>query len=1194
MSNESILKAIENSNYSKKEQLAAEMREILALKVDRNIKGALKETTDRLIEILEGGRNREVAKIVRSIRGIVQPIIDVLNGKEASNEWPKDIPTMEYLLAFEMGAGKKIEEMRTNDSQDVEFFLDSIPVNRKPHTLFTIVARGLFGTQEIAKGKQACIAIRNGEKLNEVKRLVEQANEVNRDYLLAFEDGTHQKLEEMSLKDYKKYIFFIGKIQLKRSPATIFEAIAKKVLNSKELPKGKKICIFLRDGKTIEEAKGLIEGIDSAKLINREYLTSFEKGAGRKLEEISINGDNKISFFIGPVNLERTPNSLFLWIAINILNCKEKAKAKQFCIYVRDGKTFDEAKMLAQEGSSRIEDEEFEKLSTLKLEEAIALLQDDPLKLKRYLQFAHPELSPDDVNKLVTTTFTGLHPDYLESRENKYLKWKEKIARPTLDPVPRQTTENMIILSGKASDCTHVFIAGVYTRRKKVEDDGTFSITVPLQVGKLNKMRIMSLDITNEKRSPQVFSEVEQKGKPDDTKALVKLLSDLGTQVRKDIQQDPGRMRYLQQSMEQSLIKKFGQRFSNGESYVRTLMADPTTSPTMRQVLQFVLRKFTKIQSMEMPGIISEDSFKFFQKYCVADIRRRIEEGLPGVILANDPGTGKTRIVQGATADMHTTVISPNAVVAAWDSEGGKVLENANVTALHGVASTIRKERLRTIQKLKITLDTPQHIYTNRDFLREIGDEERFKLLSDTQTIVVEDEAHSRHSEQSFQTKGAQKLRTFFRILVTATPSKDPKTFRRMMAIFKPKDKRFSSDVSFTKAFPGNDPKALKTLNLLQEEFTIRFRKEDVMEAVDPKRSLSQQTDRLPSKEFIPEDESVFTMSTEQAESIYEIFTDWQGWCERNNKYIPKDQTAHEDGLRTSSGFAKKHAMRQVINNPHYINSSKQDLKLKKTREWVEKFLAEGRKVVIFCAYQSQAEKYEQDFADLNPAVYTGKTGKKKDLRCVKGETEESKSDWVLDENNYPIEDENGEQMSALEYERVTFQNTDDRRLLIATYDAGAVGTTFTAGKAMILDDCPRDCIEEIQAEDRIHRIDPDRLTHAEVKYVKLQSRYPKSFIESVKKRWLVRIKDEYSEFSTQKEAEDYIEHLEELKQTSSDLVLGDPEILNAYEHFFANGTYDRVQTTNLRTQRLRFHLINDGIEDKSALQKGDKSFPGI
>jgi SNF2 family DNA or RNA helicase len=912
-----------------------------------------------------------------------------------------------------------------------------------------------------------------------------------------------------------------------------------------------------------------------------------------------FNSYKKILFFITREEFieyfkeKKIPNKKWMsssWLNRNKFSGLYDRIVKRFGTWERFLKFMDEEEIETED--------EFDKISGLGIEESIALLQDDPLKLKRYLQFAHPELTEEEIDRLVQRSFKGLRSGKVEKNEDKYLLWEIDLDDVTFDEeIPRETKENTLTISGKSGEGSHMFVAGAYTRRKKVESDGSWSITIPLKVGEINEIRIMSLDRENELRSKQLCFDIAQEGEQDDILSLVQLLSELGAEVHRGIQENPGRFKYLCQTMEQSLIKKFGRSFADGEKYVQGIIEKEGISPSMRRVLKTVLKKFQSIHDAELPGVI-EGSLLFFQKYCAYDIRRRMEEGLPGVILANDPGLGKTRTVQAATADRHTTVITPNSVVSSWEEESGRVMENTDgVLALHGLDHTIRKEMLRTRRSLRETLEEGEvhHTYLNREFLRKTTDTERFSLLSDSQTVVVHDEAHSRTIESSEQSKGAKMLEADFQLLVTATPFKNPVQFRRMMAVLKPDDVRFKSDKAFLKAFPAKDPDALKTLSLLKEEVTLRFRKEDVMETVDPGQSLDQQRHKLPMKTYIaPEERGAFTMSMDQAWSAYEMFVKWPTWCKKNNKYIPKDALATEDGLRTSNGFAKKHALRQTVNNPQYINSEAKDAKLEEMKKIVQSCLAEGRKIVIFCAYEAQVEKYAKEFAKLNPAIYSGATSKngiRKDAsgrnsKFKKGDAGDQSHGWILDGKGYPIPSVDGDCMSELDYERITFQNAPERQLMIATYDAGSVGTTFTAGKAMIFDDIPRDCVEEIQAEDRIHRIDPNRLTHSDVKYFHMKSAYPEEFLEATKKRWVVRDGSGYKEFFSVASAQKFAQaNAKDEKEE---------EVHNAYTLFFAQGTYDEVQSANLVTQRIMFRLINDGIGDESLLKTNQMHFEGI
>ena len=148
--------------------------------------------------------------------------------------------------------------------------------------------------------------------------------------------------------------------------------------------------------------------------------------------------------------------------------------------------------------------------------------------------------------------------------------------------------------------------------------------------------------------------------------------------------------------------------------------------------------------------------------------------------------------------------------------------------------------------------------------------------------------------------------------------------------------------------------------------------------------------------------------------------------------------------------------------------------------------------------------------------------------------------------------------------------------MIICTYSAGAVGVTFTKGKASIEDDLPEDCVADIQSEYRTCRIDHEHLTHYDINHYSMISRYSPRFLGRMKKCWVRRLDDgTYEEVRSKKVAE--------------------KECLpSAYDEFFAQGTYDQVHFGNLGVQRTIFHLVNDGIADDSLLEENKMTIPGI
>jgi hypothetical protein len=261
-----------------------------------------------------------------------------------------------YLLAFEIGATKQLEEIDSSDSTQVIFMTGKTECSRSPQAIFVAVANELLQHGATAlRGKQLCIHIRNGHSSAEAKRLLEEAEEastVNQAYLLAYEEGAGKKLEQMNPLDSAPVDFKIGTIQMRRSPNALFGSVVGKILGAPAPAKGKQLCIHIRNGHSSAEAKRLLEEAEEAKIVNQAYLLAYEEGAGKKLEQMSINDSSTICFKIGEVSNQRSPNALFCAMSNQLLGVQKPAKGKQVCIYIRDGKTPDEARDLVQSGQN--------------------------------------------------------------------------------------------------------------------------------------------------------------------------------------------------------------------------------------------------------------------------------------------------------------------------------------------------------------------------------------------------------------------------------------------------------------------------------------------------------------------------------------------------------------------------------------------------------------------------------------------------------------------------------------------------------------------------------------------------------------------------------------------------------------------------------------------------------------------------
>ncbi|MBI2636529.1 DEAD/DEAH box helicase [Candidatus Peregrinibacteria bacterium] len=910
--------------------------------------------------------------------------------------------------------------------------------------------------------------------------------------------------------------------------------------------------------------------------INRDYLFSFEQAAGKKLEQISYLDTTLVVFTIGSEELKRSPNGLFSAVSNKILNKQNASKGKQLCIHIRDGKLPEEAKRLVERDEEGLSDAESEKLSEMNLEEVIAFFREQDggqMKLKIYLQFAYPEMSEQDIDRIVIRAFRNLYGGRTITKEEEYMQWDDDLPAPRIESgADEETDEPTVTITGTARNAECVHICGTWSRRVRVESDGSFQVTVPLHIGQMNELRLMSIDRQHQVRSRQVGLRIRQIGESDDVQELFRLLEQMSADLAHQISVDPGRREYLAECTERVLIRKFGVSFEEGETYVRELLRGRKRG-IVRDTIAHALEHFRWIDGMQLQNV-QEGSLMFFQKYCATKIRQAKTQGRRGINLCNDPGLGKTRTVWAALGDERATVFTPNSVVSTWNSEAHACLADPDLLVLDDASHGRRKRQLRS--------RTQKRVVTNTQFLQKTEDDERFQLVSGPQDTVVFDEAHNRKNEHSEQSKGARKIRHRFAVNVTATLARNPVELRRMLHTLDPDRPEFRSDHAFRLAFPANDPDALKSLKLIVDQYTIRFRKHEVMEEIDPNQPLEDQLYKLPRKERISPDElGRFEMSERQAQAIYELFMDWPEWCRKYGRYIPDDDVSREDRLWTANGLTKMHAYRQVINNPGFINDrAGQDPKAWQMQRIVKRCVKEGRKVVIFCRYEAQALKYAELLKKYHPSSYTGQVSRQ---GVVMDAASREPKRYSVDHKGHYVEDPAGEPMRMLEHECQRFQDDPKSQVLLVSYGAGSVGTTFTAGKATIYDDLPSDCKEDIQAEDRTHRIDPEHQTHAAVQYYQMQARYPRRFLERMQRTFVRKQTDDQRTIVSG--WEEYDGH-----GTPTEYDEDNPW-MTAYEVFFDQGTFDQFHSERLQNQRVMFHLINDGIGDESELTRDQAQF---
>jgi len=796
-------------------------------------------------------------------------------------------------------------------------------------------------------------------------------------------------------------------------------------------------------------------------------------------------------------------------------------------------------------------------IEELGLTDAVSLIGHDPLRMKQYINVMYPEFSEEKLNDLVSAAFHGLR---VGSKIRAFHKdYSIKLARPVRDHIIKSTGDDKFVLSGKVAPGTPFLqLLGPYYRKIVPNSDGTFSAVIPLPTkGAMNEFVLYGFDPVTKHKSAVIEVNVLHTGANLAAQEAFEALISSKKELLADVRKNPGRWQYLLKIMEQVYIRHFTYSVEDGfRILVEKIQGE--RSRLKKAILEAVLEKFRQVENISVPLNAGEHLY-FFEKYCIYHILEAKKAGRKGIILANEPGMGKTMTVLSALAGSEAVIVAPNSVVTTWGEQASKFFSSPSIQIVEG-PYVKRDEQLRNLRKRQVVV--------NVEFMRNMSPE-RIALLSRSgYGFIVIDESDYLGSKDSLQTEGTHMLRGAFKILMSATPFKKPGSLCHVLRFLSPNDPRFQKGTEFARAYQTNDVKNLNALHLLLNGLTIRFRKKDVFESYDPNIPLEEQSHRLPKQVYVgPKETGDFTLSPEQCSSILHLFTDYQSWCRAHRISGKISDEDREYVYFTEGYFSKKEALRQIMNDPIYFGRHIESPKHKKMDEIIGKELdGNGRKAIIFCRYRAQVEEYAKRYAKYGVCTYYGGVTKKSDKKEEKSDKNKVNSDGYMvgddgkviyyrtdgsgnyvfdgDHNFIPSNSREGRPLHALDRERLMFQNDPKKRVFIATYDVGSLGITLSAADVVISDDLASTYRDQFQSDDRAHRIDNERKKY-NIKYYRLRAKYPK----------------------------DFLERLKQIKQ-------------NLQDKYFSMGTYDEVQYDNLDTQKKIFHRILDGVGDEEELEK--------
>ena len=587
-----------------------------------------------------------------------------------------------------------------------------------------------------------------------------------------------------------------------------------------------------------------------------------------------------------------------------------------------------------------------------------------------------------------------------------------------------------------------------------------------------------------------------------------------------------------------------------------------------------------------MPGLRDDKELAYFyEKYVKYEIKQSQLRDEPGIVLAIEPGVGKTFMVLSVLQDEKNgaLVIAPNPVVQIWGEQQGRFFTGDKVKLLTGSSLEKVQGLLSSTEPIKVV---------NVDFLQDSTHGRLEALNKNPRQVLVLDEGHFIGNFDSNQSRQASEIKGSFKILMSATPFSSIDNIRAVMNFIEGGRPGFASRNIFGKSFNPSDPDSLRRLHFMFNQYVIRIKKKNILDTYSQnEKEFKTQKDRLPLQ--LPEVEVPFEISAHQAKEDLRIFTQWPQWQTDHDalgRLTKKDKQlkgSHSIKKPGENMFSKKHATMQNHNDPRYTGSSEDSPKwmamdelLKKEMDWTK------NKGLIFVQYVEEAKAYYERYGKKYGAVtFYGETAD--DMPTKRGflADKEGNIRRFMMKNHYEyaiqngnlVEYSQGKPITPLDYNRLMFQNNPDTRLMILTYDTGGQGQTLTAADFVVKDDLPDSHTKEFQAKERINRIDNDNRKMNQRSY-SLISKYHPVFLEQMMK--IFEVKNKISG----KRQRLTVDQITDQMWKNKDLT-----IRSYYEIYFKQGTYSQVQSRRLRAQERFFDLILDGRPVPKGIDMADQ-----
>lgn len=448
-------------------------------------------------------------------------------------------------------------------------------------------------------------------------------------------------------------------------------------------------------------------------------------------------------------------------------------------------------------------------------------------------------------------------------------------------------------------------------------------------------------------------------------------------------------------------------------------------------------------------------------------------------IIADEMGSGKTfsAILAALAGDFkHVLIICPSSVKKTWENELKYVVDESDITIVQGSKWNDAKFTIINYDILDNFYEIPEqtiktselNVDDNGNVIREYKDKtivarskkiidkamENSQLFQSHYDLVIIDEAHrlSNNSSNRFKIIAdllkRSKPNGIFELTGTMITNSSKNLYNLLKLIDIPVTRdwqHFMERYCGAKFFYKKNEKNAYTTMFLKEK-----KKETWYDLTkEEKDELDKLLEKKCKKLCIPGEDSNMDELQELIKPYYlrRLKTDFAEMTTKAIKVLhyemtPEEKVSYDElwdkYLELQEDKEKTEKNKKLI-EVSLMRQWLADKMIPKTIDLVRKCIEVGRKVIIFCAFDNEINKFKEEFGDI--CVYhNGKINEKKKNNAVE-----------------------------------QFQNDDNIKVFIGNIVSASVGLTLTSASVVVFNNFSFVPAENLQAEDRIYRIGQDK-----------------------------------------------------------------------------------------------------------------------